>query len=547
MSYSSHYSLSLLLLAAIALLACDEVRSEPTLGGSASSAGTKASEQTSPASTDLGGSNSRADNKPAPKAPLRPAEADKGVFSELDPKVQLAFPTWLAKRDVTVVDPPGDGSLFAYIDGTPVALAHAQMGGAKAIAGWAKNDVDQDGIPNALDILIGAKKTALNGAKYQGGYKGLDYPGGDVPRTEGVCTDMVIRAVRNAGIDLQKELHEDIEASPKSYPMVEKPDPNIDQRRVKTILPYFERHWQKLGTDPKADALAKDGAMWAPGDVVFMNTMRDERPDHVGIISDTLGKSGLPLVINNWSDGYHTQAMDLLKFVPVTHRFRVPSQKLEALGGLDEALKDYKISLPQKHKQVILVQTGSASSSRGTLRRFRRTEDGWQQVGELVDVRLGAAGLGEGRGLYDFDAGDLEAKKEGDKRSPAGVFGLGTAFGTVEKPYEGDWPWRSVDARDRWVDDPTSPHYNTWQRVGADGKEGDWKSAEKLAMYRLGLVVEHNTKDVKKGAGSAIFLHTFAVGEGATLGCTSTKQAALVELLGWLDLKDEPMLVQVAL
>lgn len=533
MSPSPCYSLPILLIAAAgALLACDEVRSEPTVEASAERA-------------TIGGSASSAGKQTPAEAPVRPTEADQGVFSDLDAKIQLTFPSWLAKRDITVVDPPGDGTLFAYVDGTPVALAHAQMGDVKAVGGWGKNDADADGIPNALDILVGAKKTALNKAKYQGGYIGLDYPGGDVPRTEGVCTDTLIRAVRNAGIDLQKELHEDIKRAPKAYPMVEKPDPNIDQRRVKTILPYFERHWQKLGTDPKADKLAKNGTMWAPGDVVFMNTMRDERPDHVGIISDKLGESGLPLVINNWTDGYHTQAMDLLKFVPVTHRFRVPSQKLEALGGLEEALKDHKISLPKKHKQVILVQTSSASSSHGTLRRFRRTEGGWQQIGEPVDVRLGAAGLGEGRGLYDFDAGDLEAKKEGDKRLPAGIFALATAFGTVEKPYEGPWPWRSVDARDRWVDDPKSPHYNTWQRVSEDGKAGDWKSAEKLAMYRLGLVVEHNTKAVKKGAGSAIFLHTFAVGEGATLGCTAMKQAALVDVLGWLDPTAEPVLVQL--
>lgn len=262
--------------------------------------------------------------KPAPKLASKPSETDKGVFSDLDDKVRLHFPSWLKDRQITVVDPPGDGSLFAYVDGVPVGLAHEEMGEVTEVSGWGDNDADQDGIPNALDILIGAKKAALNGAKYQGGYKGMSYPGGDVPRTEGVCTDVLVRTVRNAGIDLQKELHEDIEAHRKAYPMVKTPDPNIDQRRVRTLLPYFKRHWQKLGTDPK-----EKGAVWAPGDVLFMDTMRDDRPEHMGIVSDRLGPSGLPLVINNWTNGYHTQEMDLLDFVPVTHRFRVPSEKLE--------------------------------------------------------------------------------------------------------------------------------------------------------------------------------------------------------------------------
>ena len=135
----------------------------------------------------------------------------------------------------------------------------------------------------------------------------------------GVCTDVVIRAVRNAGVDLQRALHADIKRSPRSYPMVKKPNPHIDQRRVKTLLPYFRRHWE-------AHALALDDARdpLRPGDVVFMDTFPSRSgPDHIGIVSDRMGESGLPLIINNWTNGTVTAEMDLLSFVPVLHRFRI--------------------------------------------------------------------------------------------------------------------------------------------------------------------------------------------------------------------------------
>ena len=141
----------------------------------------------------------------------------------------------------------------------------------------------------------------------------MPYPNGDVPRTEGVCSDTVIRALRNAGIDLQKEVHEDILRAPKSYPMVEKVDASINHRRVRTLLPWFQRHFATL----------PPGERFLPGDVVFFDTFPSKPgPDHLGVVGDRKGTSGLPLVINNWTDGAEDAEMDLLSWVPVTHHFR---------------------------------------------------------------------------------------------------------------------------------------------------------------------------------------------------------------------------------
>jgi uncharacterized protein YijF (DUF1287 family) len=154
-------------------------------------------------------------------------------------------------------------------------------------------------------------------------YIPLKYPGGDVDRSMGVCTDVVIRAVRNAGLDLQKELHEDIAKRRASYPMIKRgADASIDQRRVGTLLPYFKKHWES-----HTAALDDASDPYRPGDIILMDTFPSRSgPDHIGIVSDVLAPSGLPFIINNWTTGTVTSEMDLLTFVPVLYRFRLPSR-----------------------------------------------------------------------------------------------------------------------------------------------------------------------------------------------------------------------------
>jgi uncharacterized protein YijF (DUF1287 family) len=479
-------------------------------------------------------------------APEQMTRADKGIFSELDPKVRVRWPAWLEAGPAVLVRVRGEQEVWALVDGVPVGLADASWGPIIEIKGWGAADADGDGIPDQVDMLIGARKTALDAAPYIGGYQQLKYPGGDVPRTEGVCTDVIIRAARNMGVDLQVSLHEDIKAAPRAFPMVKKADPNIDQRRVKTLLPHFKRHWRALSTDP-----ADRSQPWLPGDVLFMQTMGDERPDHLGVVSDVRGQSGYPLVINSWTDGYSTGEMDLLAFVPITHRFRrarAAPVMPEAERGLQGVLARQGWTLAPEVGQVVLVSAPTWDVPTGQLRRYERAGDGWRRVGEPIAVRLGRAGLGRGRGQHGDEqvaapgAWPGPIKREGDGRSPAGVFRLGTAFGPQAAPYKGKWPWRAVGAADRFVDDPASPQYNTWQVEGA----GRWSSAEALSMYPLGLVVEHNMAPISPGAGSAIFLHPDLGERGPTTGCTAMERAELVRLLGWLDPARSPALVQVA-
>jgi uncharacterized protein YijF (DUF1287 family) len=287
-----------------------------------------------------------------PPAPAIPPEralgvADHGIWSDLDDRVQIDLPADLAPDRVSATVDDTHHLLVLSIDDHPrkvyplggparldVGAFHlALRAGDRAelapllradrvVAAVAPRslDRDDDGIPDPLDVFIGAKKTALNGDAYTEGYFDMPYPGGDMPRDKGVCTDVVIRAARNAGTDIQRELHEDIARARAAYPMVRGlGDPSIDQRRVGTLLPFFLRHWQRHTTqlDDPRDPLE-------PGDVVFLDTFPDRPgPDHLGVVSDRIGDSGHPVVINNWTDGMVTKEMDILGFVPVLYRFRL--------------------------------------------------------------------------------------------------------------------------------------------------------------------------------------------------------------------------------
>lgn len=117
------------------------------------------------------------------------------------------------------------------------------------------------------------------------------YPGGDVNPAEGICADLVVRALRNAGIDLQQRVHEDLLVAKKKYG-VTTPDKYIDQRRVWILKTWFKRHWQSLPVS------VDDPAIWHPGDIVIWD-IGSKHHLHIGIIGNNKRDDGLPLVIHN--------------------------------------------------------------------------------------------------------------------------------------------------------------------------------------------------------------------------------------------------------
>lgn len=152
---------------------------------------------------------------------------------------------------------------------------------------------------------------------YDGSYRRIGYPGGDIPVERGVCTDVLIRAYRKAGIDLQVLVHEDMSRDFGAYPHLwglGAPDSNIDHRRVQNLRTFFSRHGKAL----PASASAKD---YRAGDIVIWRL--PSGVPHIGLVSsrDVPG-AGRPLVVHNIGQGAREE--DVLFEYTVTGHFRYP-------------------------------------------------------------------------------------------------------------------------------------------------------------------------------------------------------------------------------
>ncbi|WP_421753783.1 DUF1287 domain-containing protein [Croceimicrobium sp.] len=132
---------------------------------------------------------------------------------------------------------------------------------------------------------------------YDPSYFRIPYPNGDVPADRGVCTDVVIRAYRKLGVDLQKLVHEDMLANFKHYPQnwqLKAPDSNIDHRRVPNLMKFFSRKGQtlSLSKSPK-DYKAGDIVCWDLGNGIL----------HIGLVVDRLSADGNPMIVHNIGSG----------------------------------------------------------------------------------------------------------------------------------------------------------------------------------------------------------------------------------------------------
>ena len=164
-------------------------------------------------------------------------------------------------------------------------------------------------------VLEGAERQVGVTVLYDGSYRRLAYPGGDVPPDRGVCTDVLVRAFRNAGIDLQRLVHEDMKRDFGAYPKawgLSRPDRNIDHRRVPNLATFFARHGERL-------PLSSDAADYRPGEVVTWR-LPSGLP-HVGLVSARV-VDGRLLVVHNVGAG--TVFEDVLLAWPVTGRYRYP-------------------------------------------------------------------------------------------------------------------------------------------------------------------------------------------------------------------------------
>lgn len=205
-------------------------------------------------------------------------------------------------------------------------------------------------------------------------------------------------------------------------------------------------------------------------------------------------------------------------------------------------------------RQLLVVITPHWESAAGRLQRFVRdhADACWQAAGPLLTVSLGRSGLAWGLGRHPPPGGVGPVKREGDGRSPAGVFAISALFGAAapDSPLAraARLPFLAATAGLKAIDDPASRYYN--RIVDQASLAGpDWTSCEDMlrddGRYEIGAVVAHNAEPPLPGAGSCIFLHVWEAAGMPTAGCTAMALADMRAIAGWLDGAAAPLLVQL--
>ncbi len=210
-------------------------------------------------------------------------------------------------------------------------------------------------------------------------------------------------------------------------------------------------------------------------------------------------------------------------------------------------------TLPANCRQAIVGVADTWDSSHVKISLLEYGAQGWKQVKGPFPARLGKSGLVWGRGLTSPPkAKGVKVKREGDMRSPAGIFELGGVYGTVSTPKKkGTLPYRRITPRDMWVDDPQSPLYNRHVVLDHDPTT-PWELKQQMKLndyaHSLKLFIKHNAADKRvkavPGGGSSIFFHIWRRdGQAASAGCTTMSEANLRAMIAWLDPAKHPVYI----
>ncbi len=185
--------------------------------------------------------------------------------------------------------------------------------------------VRAESVPDGAAIATAARTQVGVTTSYDPSYRRIAYPNGDVPIDTGVCADVVVRALRGIGIDLQSEVNADMRAHFSAYPAnwgLSKPDRNIYHRRVPNLRRWFQRKgWSLVVSDDSADYLPGDRVSW---------TRPNGRP-HIGVVSSRRAASGRPLVVHNIALGAREE--DVLFAWTITGRYRKPQAMTPPSGA----------------------------------------------------------------------------------------------------------------------------------------------------------------------------------------------------------------------
>jgi L,D-peptidoglycan transpeptidase YkuD (ErfK/YbiS/YcfS/YnhG family) len=187
------------------------------------------------------------------------------------------------------------------------------------------------------------------------------------------------------------------------------------------------------------------------------------------------------------------------------------------------------VNLIGESKQLIFGTSRDAVSVLITIHTLEKGIGSWHAVFPPF-----AASIGEG----GFAA--IDKKKEGDGKSPSGIFPLGIAFG-YNPSVVTMLPYRQVMDDDFWVDDVDSENYNKWVK-GKPNAASFEKMKRDDDQYKFGVVIEYNMRPIVKGKGSAVFLHVWK-GGSPTVGCVAVPEEMILKILAWLNPLKKPMII----
>lgn len=200
-------------------------------------------------------------------------------------------------------------------------------------------------------------------------------------------------------------------------------------------------------------------------------------------------------------------------------------------------------------KQFLIVTSKDWDLTNANLAYYEMKNGKLVSMSENIPVNLGRSGLGWGNDMIKFNTSTGPMKHEGDGRAPAGIFKLSYSFGYLPKDSVSwlKYPYKQVTTKIECVDDTTSMYYNTL--VDANDIKTTWTSSEimqrKDVLYKFGIFVDHNSNPQIPGSGSCIFIHVWEGFGKPTSGCTSLPEEQIVKLLHWLDVKKNPLLIQL--
>lgn len=185
----------------------------------------------------------------------------------------------------------------------------------------------------------------------------------------------------------------------------------------------------------------------------------------------------------------------------------------------------------ENNRQALLVTDESFLFFKSSkVYALEKQDAGWIQALEPMDAVVGRNGFApEGE------------KREGDGRTPSGIYRLGTTFGYAES-INTKMPYRQALDDDLWIDDQGDPDYNRWVKQSQTKALSFEKMRRADDLYQYGIVIEYNTNPVIKGHGSAIFFHVWAGDGSTTAGCVAVSRENMLKILSWLDPAANPLI-----